>query len=130
MGQTGKAPSNPINYSSVSKLNPFNPCEGCSALLIPALPCPISGVHVSEILHHRFWKLSPPLRSSPRRGCCVRQLGVGRTSAGRQDELSDRRLAAHPNGRAHVLCWKVVKPATKPNNLSRSRLCSQLAPVR
>ena len=77
-----------------------------------------------------FWKLSPRLsKSSPRRGCCVRQLGrVGRTSAGRQDELSDRRLAADPNGRAHVLCWKVVKHATKPNNLSRSRLWSQLAP--
>ena len=64
------------------------------------------------------------------------QLGrVGRTSAGRQDELSDRRLAADPNGRAHVLCWKVVKHATKPNSLSRSRLwvaagaCALTAPA-
>ena len=66
----------------------------------------------------------------------MRQLGrVGRTSAGRQDELSDRRLAADPNGRAHVLCWKVVKHATKPNSLSRSRLwvaagaCALTAPA-
>ena len=61
MGQTGKAPSNPINYSSVSKLNPFNPCEGCSALLIPALPCPISGVHPGKIIHWpRLLEVLPP----------------------------------------------------------------------
>ena len=122
-----------FKLSNVSKLKLFIPCEGCSALLIPALPCPISGVHSGKIIHRLgFWKLSPRIsKSSPRRGCCVRQLGrVGRTSAGRQDELSDRRLAADPNGRARVLCWKVVKHATKPNNLSRSRLWSQLAPVR
>ena len=133
MGQTGKAPSNPINYSSVSKLNPFNPCEGCSALLIPALPCPISGVHVSEILHHAgFWKLSPPLRSSPRRGCCVANSDelVGRVPEGKTSSLTAVLLLIPTVGRAHVLCWKVVKHATKPNNLSRSRLWSQLAPVR
>ena len=61
MGQTGKAPSNPINYSSVSKLNPFNPCEGCSALLIPALPCPISGVPAGKIIHPRgLLEVIPP----------------------------------------------------------------------
>ena len=100
MGQTGKAPSNPINYSSVSKLNPFNPCEGCSALLIPALPCPISGVHPGKIIHPigLLEVIPPPQQVFAARRCCVPQLGrVGRTSAGRQDELSDRRLAADLN---------------------------------
>ena len=32
-------------YSSVSELNPFNPCRGHSALLISALQSPITMVH-------------------------------------------------------------------------------------
>jgi hypothetical protein len=48
-------------YSSVSKLNPSNPCEGCSALLIPALPCPISGVPAGKIIHPRgLLEVIPP----------------------------------------------------------------------
>eukprot|EP00964_Phaeocystis_antarctica_P053892 scaffold31656_cov33-Phaeocystis_antarctica.AAC.2 len=34
-----------VKYSSVSELNPFNPCRGHSALLISALQSPITGVH-------------------------------------------------------------------------------------
>eukprot|EP00964_Phaeocystis_antarctica_P022547 scaffold12525_cov91-Phaeocystis_antarctica.AAC.2 len=38
-------PASSFLYSSVSELNPFNPCRGHSALLISALQSPITGVH-------------------------------------------------------------------------------------
>ena len=62
--------------------------------MIPALPCPISGVHVSEILHPLgFWKLSPRLsKSSPRRGCSVSN-GAGHLRApGWLHRVGDKRV--------------------------------------
>ena len=51
----------PKKYSSVSKLNPNDPCGGCSALLITGLPCPISGVHPGKIIHYpRLLEVIPP----------------------------------------------------------------------
>ena len=60
---------------------------------------------------------------------CVRNGAAGDWSARRQGELSDRRLAAAPDGMTYVLGRTVVKLTTKPNHLYRSRLWLQLAPV-
>eukprot|EP00964_Phaeocystis_antarctica_P141599 scaffold106659_cov69-Phaeocystis_antarctica.AAC.1 len=47
----------------------------------------------------------------------------------RQGELSDRLLAAAPDGMTHVLGRTSVRHTTRPNHLYRSRLWSQLAPL-
>ena len=79
-------------YSSVSKLNPFSSCEGCSALLIPALPCPISGVHPGKIPPLSAFGSYPPASASLRRGedaaCANSDELVGRVPEGKTSSLT------------------------------------------
>ena len=74
-------------YSSVSKLNPNDPCGGCSALLIPGLPCPM---YIRAKFHpaSAFGSASASLRAAWDAACANSDELVGRVPEGKTSSLA------------------------------------------